>query len=218
MAFSKDQLAWIGAAVMAYNDAETNLQDAFTNCADFPFNSNDLVLRIGIGNLPTLVLDAVKRIVDDKKIHALAQRTLIDDGGFTQLKTYRDGIVHARLWDMHSAIAVTPNKGKPDSVLLSSKALEGVYHRLQLIVDELLEITTIISCSRSLKQTDVQTEARLAQHKEQLAQSIQAATVRLIQLQKRRRSLPSLPAFPPGSLQVPEEDQGLEGRLAPTLL
>jgi hypothetical protein len=137
-------------------------------------------------------MECVRTYIDDPSIHQLAERTLVGDG-FTQLKVFRDGVVHARLWDMQIALATVPNKGDEDSVLLTSDAVEGLYRRLTLIRDELVELVEIISSARTLHGL---APTELAQHKAQIEQSIRAASAQLARLQKQRKSLPPLPAFP----------------------
>lgn len=193
--FTKDQLAWIGAVAMAYNDAEQWLQFAFLTATSLPCNRLAVVTRLGSGELPNLVMECIRTYVRDESIHKLAERTLVGEG-FSQLKTYRDGVVHARLWDMQTALATVPNKGAEDSVLLTNDAVEGLYRRLSLVRDELVELADIISAARGLWAEDVQKDPKLAPHKAQLEESIRVASAQLARLQKQRKSLPPLPAFP----------------------
>lgn len=214
--FSKDQLAWVGAVAMAYNEAELALQIAFINSTDYPCNTIDMVTRLGVGQLPRFVLDAVKHYAQgDKAIVKLAEAALMADG-FTQLKSYRDGVVHATLTDAATLVGTVPNKGRAEAVLLSEKATEGLFHRLCFIRSEISEITEILSSTRSLRWSDV-SDIRHARHKEQLEQSIRVATDRLAQLQKQRKRLPPLPAFPKGSQLISLAPPKTANPLVPTI-
>ena len=77
-------------------------------------------------------------------------------------------------------------------MLLAEAALEGLYRRLVIVKDELDEIETILHAVRTLTFGRVKD----GPHKEQLEESIRAATVQCQEHQRCRRSLPNLPKWP----------------------
>lgn len=185
------QLAWVGAIAMAYNDAEEALQIAFIQCVGPPVGNMELATKVSAGALPTLVLNIMQVLDIDRKILQLAERTLVGDG-FTQLKKYRDGVIHARIFDFASGIGSTPNKGKSDSVLLTEPALEGLYRRLAVVAEEIKQLWIIVADVRHQEQRALRSDQGRARHEA----TIRAATAQLAQLQKGRKSLPPLPKFP----------------------
>lgn len=197
--FTSEQLKWIGAVAMAFNEAEAVMHRVFGACINFPENTEHISSRIGIGNLPTLVMLVAPRFGLDDAVVKIIERTLVGEG-FTQMKSWRDGVIHARLMDMSSGWANAPDKGDYSSVLLAEAALEGLYHRLAIVKDELDEIETILSAGRLLAVGRVKDD----QHKVRLEESIRSATAQCLQHQKRRQSLPPLPKFPeePDILQL----------------
>lgn len=216
--FSAEQLAWIGAVAMAYNDAEDWLQLAFINCGHFPGDNRYLTAQLSTGSLPTLVVGAIRGLLgsktpQSKKIILYVERTLIGDG-FTQLKKWRDAVIHARLVDMHHAIGWIPNKGRREAVLLSESALEGLYHRLATVSAEMREIVSISSSAYNISRLSVGDDPNRAQ----LEESIQVASRQLDRLQKIRKSLPPLPKFPEEPRLFRVDLQKTATRLTPKLL
>jgi hypothetical protein len=66
-------------------------------------------------------------------------------GGFSEYKKYRDAMIHARVLDAPTAIALTSGgRGKIEEVLLSVDALNGLYERLVLVRLELIEACNVV--------------------------------------------------------------------------
>jgi hypothetical protein len=192
--FTANQLAWIGAVTIAYNEAEAVLHRLLGACIDYPGSYYDVSSRInGVDGLREIVMSAVKKFGLTAEILSSVDLCLTGEG-FSNLKTLRDLVVHATMFDMSTAVARGPVKqGKWGYILLTEEALEGLYTRLALVKKEMNEIETIIVFKRRLKKLPAPDD----QHEEQFEESIQVATARLQSHQKLRRSLPPLPTFPP---------------------
>jgi hypothetical protein len=123
---------------------------------------------------------------------AIFEKTLSEEG-FAYLKGLRDAVIHSRLFDTHTSIAVAPGgRGKTQDVLLSVGALEGLYRRLAILKDELDELETLILAARKL----ISAPAPDDQQKAQLARDIQRASAQCLAHQHMRQSLLPFPKFP----------------------
>ena len=96
--FTDQQLKWIGAVAMAFNDAETVMHRVFGACIHFPGNAAYVSTRIGIGTLPTLVKLALPRFgLDDKTITNTCWRRLHPAEGVARWRNSRSFVGHV-LW------------------------------------------------------------------------------------------------------------------------
>lgn len=207
------QLAGVGAVALVYNEAEALL---------------DVLLAATLELNPSVLHEVTSRINDvDGKIEIVksvfmaesapkdAQVLLVGTlggAGFLQLKGWRDAIIHARAFDATTSIALTSTRrGKGHEVLLTSKALDGVYERLNCIRFELREAINVwhyISLNKVTEQTRKTLTAVhpvsdvIAGRARSLTEAnIQAAISRYREHQSRRLSLPPLPEFP----EIPPE-------------
>lgn len=117
--------------------------------------------------------------------------------GFVYLKTLRDAVIHARLFSSGLGIGEAPGKkGKrPEEVLLTPEALEGLYQRLAILSSELANLEKIIHCQKMIAYSHL-FGALDAQQKTENEQIIQAAADQCRSNQSRRLSLPPFPDFP----------------------
>jgi hypothetical protein len=206
--YSEKQLAKIGAVALAYNEAEIQI-DALIHLA-FNLTGPDaleLLSRInGVDGKIEIAKSALSELGATPEIQTLVSNSL-GKNGFQLLKQYRDAVIHARDLDTVSGIATTAVKrGVLYEVLLSDAALNGLYDRLVIIKDELVEATiiatrlvTIKSMNRLKRQlTDLlsHTHELPDRTKAKSEQAIQAVLSRYREHQTRRLSLPPLPEFP----------------------
>lgn len=189
--FTPAQLAGIGAVAMTYNEAEAALHDLVTPCIDFPGDSYEVISRInGTEGLTAIIRSATTRF-DLTEEQTRSLKFALDE--FSQLKTYRDGVIHSRIKDISSGIAVAHlSKGIRVDILLSEESLEALYTRLAILTDEMQELATVLTLKRSL----MFCPSKGDEHKLRLEQAIQAATARCQQHQTHRLSLPPFPEFP----------------------
>jgi hypothetical protein len=145
-----------------------------------------------------------------------ASETLGQDG-FSKYKKYRDAVIHARILDAPTGIAISPAKrGKRQEVLITVNALNALYDRLVLVRNELIEICQItirLYTTRRwgpMSQIAAQIVPNAGQipgpPTRQIEQEIQEALSRYRVLRKRRQSLPPLPEFPDESSALPETE------------
>jgi len=208
---SEAQLAAIGSVALAYNEAEV-LIDILMALALGLFTrvAHDVTDRInGMEGKVEIVKIAMREIGASEETMALLGETLGENSGFRLYKKYRDAVIHARILDAPTAIALTPaNRGKVDEVLLTVEALNGLFERLALVRLELIEACNIaIRLRTELRWAPIRNAAeatsadkdRAAQigdlPKRQFEQEIQEALSRYREHQRSRRSLQPLPEF-----------------------
>jgi hypothetical protein len=206
--YTEKQLAGIGSVALAYNDAEIQIDVLFS----FAFglsgpSSLEVTSRInGIDGKIEIVKTALRELNASPEFQTLIASSLGNDG-FALLKQYRDAVIHARDLDAVSGIAFTSVKrGKLYEVLLTIKALDGLYERLVLMKLELVEASIIATRLSTIRQMDrlarqmhdfLATQHEFpARTKAKSEQAIQAVMSRYREHQKRRLSLPPLPKFP----------------------
>jgi hypothetical protein len=130
-------------------------------------------------------------------------RTIIADslGAISEHKRYRDGVIHAWVTNPNAHTADTiQRKGEVDETFMSAEALDSLYERLSVLSDEAGDIISILNYYFAV-----------AHGREEIAQALQACTAQALEHQKRRRSLPPLPAFP----EEPPIPQAMEAPLSP---
>jgi hypothetical protein len=205
---TEKQLAGVGSVALAYNEAEV-LIDALLSLALglWPNTALELTSRInGIDGKIELAKIAMRELGAAKAIQDLLSQSLGNDG-FAQLKKYRDGVIHARITHAPAGIAVTPGKrGRTSDVLLTVKALAGLYERLRIIRFELAE-----SCNIAVKLFTLRKISEIGNHliplyppsekfsdltKASIEQDIEGSISRYVEYQKQRLSLAPLPEFP----------------------
>jgi len=212
--FTVNQLAWIGAVVIAYNEAESSLHRVFAASFYYPGDSYQISSRIRtVKDIIFLIEEMLPKLGLAEKTIEMIHRSLTGEG-FTQLRSWRGGVVHSKLVDTSSGLAEAAGyDGKREAILLSEEALSGLCNRVQLVQKELDEICTILSCAKRLKFGTVADD----QHKARLEELVQAAIDRCAQHQNQRRSLPPIPAFPEApdiyeiELHIPEVEHPAPG-------
>jgi hypothetical protein len=200
---SESQLAWIGSVALAYNETEIFLDLILTSSLGQNDLGHELTSRInGTEGKIEIIKTAVANLKAEQSIRDSIAQTLGADG-FSGLKKYRDRIIHARIRDAKNAIAHSPaSRGKFEEVLLTPKALQGVYNRLVLLKVELssilqmvigIEVTVSMGLARShlgISSEDPYTRAPETESR------IQEALAQLRLCRRDRLSLQPLPEFP----------------------
>ena len=142
---SETQLAGIGSIALAYNEAEVLIDILVSLVLGLLTNTaHEVTSRInGIDGKIELAKIGMRELGADENTIALLGQSL-GDAGFKEYKKYRDAVVHARVLDAPTGIALSPAKrGKLDEVLLTVDALNGLYDRLALVRLELIEACNI---------------------------------------------------------------------------
>jgi hypothetical protein len=191
--FSKDQLMWIGAVAMAYNDAEAALHRVCGAFIDFPGPSYSITGRInnGTDGLKAIISEAIKALPLPSGADHLFAVTVNE--GFSDLQSLRNAVIHGQLFDAHTGIAVKPGvKGKTRDVLLSPEALRALYERLVILRHEIQHLEDVVVAARRLRKQPEPHD----QHRLRLEQLIEDAMAQCLDHQRRRLSLAPFPAFP----------------------
>jgi hypothetical protein len=189
---SADQLAHIGAIALTYNDVEELIDQLTGTSIGAPFDDHQVVSRInGIDGKIALIKLALAHFGGDTvEVRAFADS--LGNAGFSELKKYRDGVVHSRVFNASASIGkVAERKGARSEVLLVKEALEGLLARLELLWHELDELTVVLAVRRRLY-----SGANDDQHKAQLEERLRDAMVQHQSHRSQRLSLAPLPEFP----------------------
>jgi hypothetical protein len=137
---SQNQLAGIGAAALAYNEVEVEIDRLFFLATGL---SKELQLEVstrlgGIDGKTAIIIKGVKRFGLDQQEQKQLEEILGDHGVFGTLKSYRDAVIHARLINAPIGIgARVDRRAKIFDVLLSQDALDALYTHLISLRDEL---------------------------------------------------------------------------------
>lgn len=229
---TEKQLAGIGSAALAYNEAEV-LIDALLSFALglWPEVAVHLTSRInGIDGKIELAKIAVADLGASDEVKEVLASSFGGEGksGFSELKRYRDAIVHARISNASAGIAITPgHRGKINDILLTTDALDGLYGRLVCMRNELSEACNIAIRLFRLRKLAATAHEVLPLHppsaafydltKSGIEQDIQGALFRYREHQKRRLSLPPLPDFPSESELQQSHQQWLKDQGIPQM-
>lgn len=192
-----EQRAWIGAVALAYNDAEGLLHRLAGACFGMFGRPYSFTSRInGTDGLIAIIEETVASMGMADDILKLFRASLVEHG-FAYLKGLRDAVIHARLFDSGIGIGEAPGKrGKrPEEVLLTPGALEGLYKRLAILCSEFGNLETILLCQKTIAYSHL-FGALDDQRKADNERDIQAATALCQSHQNRRLSLRPFPEFP----------------------
>jgi hypothetical protein len=200
-----EQLTYIGAVAMLYNDVEAEVNQLCATGLHIPINDDEVLSRInGIeGKYELIKLCAAYWGWTAQERNHLSEA--LGKGGFHGLKTWRDAVIHARVFDIKSSVArVAERRGKTAEVLLAPDALKGFYDRLVWMRVEIDTLDTIMARKRALH------TASYPGRKEQLSQEIEASWIQAREHQTRRLSLPPMPEFPEDTLDLQRFAEALE--------
>lgn len=194
---SERQLALVGACALTFNELQEAQHWTFGGCINFPGPFSMVSSRInGSDGIVALISYTARAISLREDVEKLVINTL--ENGFGEVKSLRDAVIHARLIDMRTSIGLSRGRqAKEDIVLLSEDALQGLYHRLLYLKEELINCGFIIDNHQRISKGG--SEKDIAQ----LEESIQGAIARLRLYQSQRLSLPPLPPVPDQALSIP---------------
>ena len=123
---SIDQLAYIGAVAMLFNDLETEIDGMCAMCLATNIQPNEVLSRInGLEGKVEIIKHAAKQSGFNETEMEILCQTLGRGGGFLELKGFRDAVVHADI-DMTTALPNCAQRGKYGDVLLAIDCLKGL--------------------------------------------------------------------------------------------
>jgi hypothetical protein len=206
-AYSAEQLAEVGAIILIWNQIETLV---------------DWLVHVSL-RLPIMVFwDVVRRIsgvrakVDLLRLSAERSNILDDDArkcmkitldGVLEYKGYRDNIAHSVPYDIDKGIVHTFKYGtEMTQTLVTMDALNGLYLRLKLLLDELREVDLLYRLSDEQGSFAVYPEEPDPLERRR-TRDVPIQTARLRECQRGRLSLPPLPRFPDEGVSLREEPE-----------
>lgn len=188
---TKEQLVNIGLVAMTYNEAEARVGVVLSSLMGFtPEESFEVLSRMGgIEDCVGLIQFKFRVLCAPKSLQTLVSQTFGSDAksGFSQLKSYRNCIIHAQVHNASLGIAKTPGKkGKTYDTLLTVEALNAVVIRLEHMINELSELSNIGLVLREFSK----------KQQLQIEPTILSAMTNYKQYQENRLALTPLPEFP----------------------
>src|SRR5262245_11471467 len=186
------QFELIGRIAVAYNETELLVQHIYGACFGASGGlSDDFISRTnGLESTTLLAKAAIREFREHPELRDDFSQS-IDD--FTELKKYRDGVVHARMFHVPSGIGKgSLVKGKRTEILLSEKALRGLYDRLVCLRGELQQLLFIVIGLHLIHMSYRYAPSQLVHRKKQFGPMIQACLPQYREFRDRRRSLDPL--------------------------
>ena len=191
-----NKLELIGAICLEWNFIEDMVDEVLSETLRItvPLRA-DITSRIyGLEAKTELIKKAVRRYIIFSKAEAYLIAGTI--GAINAHRKYRDGVIHARVFDPQSDIALTsPKKGHYDDVLVSEDALAALLERLMILSDEITLVYRLVE-PYYFDEWDLKPEGHIDPKKLRTSQGFRDAFAQLQEHQSRRLSLPPLPEFP----------------------
>jgi hypothetical protein len=204
------QFELIGRVAMAYNEAELLVQYIYGTCFGASASlTDDFISRTN--GLDSTVLLAKKAICEFQSHPELHNEFSLSLDAFSDLKTYRDAVIHAHIFHVPSGIGRgNLRKGARLEVLLTEKALRGLYDKLVCLRDELTQLLMVVIGLHVIHMAYRFSPQLVAQRKKHIEPMIRAFVPRYRGCRARRLSLEPHPEVP----DLPEAQQGLDIRKA----
>ncbi len=219
-AYTKEQLAEIGAITLKWNQIEAHIEFIATWIL---FTKSPFWLQLSINKALSaksklnFLKECLKhsRLFDDK-----AQSCIADCfAQVEQCRAYRNAIMHHHIYDHEKGIgSYIDESHSPYQILVSIEALKALYGILCSLLDELREIDLLFRL-----ETDAQRPGRLDKKTQKFHPLsdielkkivIPEHTKRILDLQKYRKDLQKLPKFPDADLirSMNENEDPAEGQ------
>jgi hypothetical protein len=158
---SQEQLAAFGAATLAYNFLEDQIDALLFVVTRIPeWLFSEVSSRIhGLDGKIAIIQEAIKHSGLDEKDIKLATAAVALFGEF---KTHRDAMIHARVINISIGIgrAVKQRGKSPWEILLSTVALNSFYDHIVALEKELSSAGSLINSAITLKQIDAADQNR----------------------------------------------------------
>ncbi len=198
----REQLELIGAICLEWNFIEDMIDFTLFHAWEMDRDASiETSSRIyGIDGKLAIIKQCVRVVKRHPEPSPSVIATTID--AVAEHKTFRDGVMHARLLDPKSDVAPTSIwRGRADEVLVSKEALDGLLARLEIISLEMVAVLNALAYTfiNDNDEYDPKPGSPLRQ--------FQAYIVQVQEHQKRRLALPPLPKFPPGPPAPPKTEE-----------
>jgi len=190
---TEEQLAAIGALILAYNKLEDSIESMFgvvTGLKDQLFlevSSRITSVDIKID----IIKQGAKHLgVDPKDQECLAE--VLGESGFKRLKKLRDAVAHSKLINASVGVGLLFEKqAKINEVLLSQSALDILYEHIIEMKFELQCATSVLIFAEIIKTRDAADPERVSCEAGKVRNS-----ERFQRYRSRQRSLRPIPEFP----------------------
>jgi hypothetical protein len=202
---SLEQLAYIGAIAMLYNDLEDIIDEMCGHCLVGTIQPSEITSRInGVEGKIEIIKHAAKQWGFDGAELATLGETF-GQTGFSELKSLRDAVVHGRVFDLSTSVARTrAKKGKVGEVLFHIDALKGLFARMEEMRVELRFIEDILALKHRAMKGDLDDR-----RKERLGEETQAYWSQVQLHRTQRQSLPPMPEWPEDKINLERAHEAL---------
>jgi hypothetical protein len=197
-------LAALGAVCVAWNDIEGALDVALCVVLEVPAPLwLDVSSRIqGIDGKIALIKKAAR--VHFALPDSVADLVEVSMAAIHEHKTYRDGVIHARILDPDSEIAPSyASKGSEFEAIVSQAALDGPFDRLACLQLEIEDVLLILHhreiTIRHVRKLEARGHKKIVKNDPELLSALRSTQEHVAQLQRHqnmRQGLPPLPSFP----------------------
>jgi hypothetical protein len=187
---SQDRLALFGAVSLIWNDLEGALDATIGAALDLPEPLwAQITSRInGFDGKCEILVEAARLLhkMPDEHIDLIVD-TL---GAAKAHKSYRDGIVHAKILDPDADTAPTfERRGSVGEVFVTKEAMQNLYERIGWIRSEIEAVLFMFVALHDLREAETEDEIL------QVEQQLKVWNPRLLDRQAQRKALPPLPQF-----------------------
>lgn len=197
--FTERQLAGIGAVAMTFNDAERALHELLGPCLRWPSHYEIVASRInGMDGIAAIIRAAAKNLIrlDAARVEiAMGFWSDLDLSldAFLEAKRFRDGVVHANIFDMDKAIGTQyVSQGRINDVLLTVEALKWLTDTCIIIAEELRAWERALEAGSIL----MANYGAADQARSPLEEAVRVAAVQACSYRTRRESLRAKPKSP----------------------
>lgn len=198
--FTRSQLAEVGAVVLAWNHLELYLDQAIGMGLSFPeLIQHEITGRIhGVDGKIAIMHLMISSycLVFSNSIRKRVESTMSAVG---ECKTYRDAVAHARA--VHGKVGpiveTSGARGKMFDLLFTPEALALLARRIEAVSDEVSDLSMLCNYKTAIMSFhEVNRDGSHDKDIRSLEEDFQRHAGQFRRHQKRRLSLPQLPAFP----------------------
>lgn len=192
--YTAKQLELIGAIAVLYNGCETMLHSAVANCIEYRGNTREITSRInGTDGLIAIIMATIPRLFSVEGPDCEAIKATLEQDGFSRLKSYRDAVVHSMPHNQLMGVGRAPGRrGKATDVLLAEPALQWLATALDLLRNEMMEMTSLLLVSGTLTLHP----GLSPEQTRQFSEALPIAKARYHEAQAARRKHRTPPKFP----------------------
>lgn len=197
--FSPQQLIGIGSVAMSFNDAERALHELLGPCLRCSSHFEVVASRInGMEGIAAIIRAAAKNLIRLEPAQVETAKSFWADldlslDAFLEAKTYRDGVIHAVIFDVTTATGVQyARQDSANEVLLTTEALRWLTDTCIILAAELRDWRKVLEAGSIFTMSyEAPDPVRLP-----LAQSVLTCAAQARVHRTHRTSLPPKPKFP----------------------